>query len=157
MIANNASHHLNITDEQREFGISVSGFKENLVRTVDMKIYDSDNSLMQKGDVILSQLSGGSHITICNEGLFNNTFINTNISKACLSTVDIEVIHNYGATNSNNENRIYGNINYENEVKNGCYMKTLCGPYKNTGIPLLNNTNTDVKSSITIGRVYLWS
>lgn len=43
-----------------------------------------------------------------------------------------------------------GTYNYD-----GCYMKTLQGPYNHTGISLLDVTQK-IKKEITLGRIYLW-
>ncbi len=167
----NTSHKLSITEKTREDGISVTDIKENLVGAVDMNIYDSDNSLMQKGDFVLSEIhiesvdAWARHITICNSGSINNNFMNTNITKTSLTNADFEVIHNYGAIDSADENYIYKNlseINTADRIKSGCYMKTLQGPYNNTGIKLMNNSSTSViniadQKIITIGRIFLWN
>lgn len=87
-----------------------------------------------------------------------------NVTKNLLDSADFNVIHNYGATDTNDENYIYRNLSANiitERIKTGCYMKTLQGPYNNTGISILNSSKTDViyeqNIKITIGRIYLWN
>ncbi len=58
-----------------------------------------------------------------------------------------------GVTKEGEKNYIVndGTSNY-----NGCFMKTLSGPYKHTGIRLMVSDTNKLSPTITLGRIYLW-
>lgn len=144
-----------ITDNDRKNGINVGAYKDTICR----KITNNNspyNGLLQKGDVIMSVFNSGKHIVICDEGNVKSNFSNTYITQSNFDTADVQVIHNYGATLTANENNYVKTDSGDNSetITNGCFMKTLRGPYKHTGIKLKAGQN--ISSNITLGRIYLW-
>lgn len=144
-----------ITDDDRSNGINVGAFKSDICRNITKK-NSPYNGLLQRSDVIMSVFTSGSHIVICDEGNVNPNFTNTYITQSKINTADVQVIHNYGATVENDEsNYLKSDTSLTAEViTNGCFMKTLRGPYKHTGINL--KTGENISSNITLGRIYLW-
>jgi len=144
-----------ITDDDRSNGINVGAFKSDICRNITKK-NSPYNGLLQRSDVIMSVFTSGSHIVICDEGNVNPNFTNTYITQSKINTADVQVIHNYGATVENDEsNYLKSDTSLTAEfITNGCFMKTLRGPYKHTGINL--KTGENISSNITLGRIYLW-
>lgn len=151
----------NISVIDRQNGMNVTDIKNTVCRAIKNKINQNSNydyiGVFQKSDVIISEIPTASgavarHIVLCNNGEVHSTFNNTVVTQEVLNTGDVQVIHNYGATRDGEKNYIKTNGTYNYD---GCYMKTLQGPYNHTGISLLDVTQK-IKKEITLGRIYLW-
>lgn len=151
----------NISVTDRKNGMNVTDIKNAICRAIKNNQNQNSNydylGFFQKSDVIMSEIPTASgavarHIVLCNNGEVHSTFNNTVVTQEVLNTGDVQVIHNYGATRDGEKNYIKTNGTYNYD---GCYMKTLQGPYNHTGISLLDVTQK-IKKEITLGRIYLW-
>ena len=151
----------NISVTDRKNGMNVTDIKNSICRAIKNNQNQNSNydylGFFQKSDVIMSEIPTASgavarHIVLCNNGEVHSTFNNTVVTQEVLNTGDVQVIHNYGATRDGEKNYIKTNGTYNYD---GCYMKTLQGPYNHTGISLLDVTQK-IKKEITLGRIYLW-
>ena len=148
-------NYFSIDKKLRNNGINTMKIRDILSRNINLDINATNeiNSLVQKGDVIVSEIGSAKHIVICVEGKLEVSFKNAYVGFQKLKDGSLKVIHNYGATEDNeNSYVVFNGKNYND----GFFMKTLEGPYKSTGIKIYDAGSNSWKNNIKIQRLYLW-
>lgn len=148
-------NYFSIGKKLRNNGINTINIRDILSRSINLDINATNkiNSLVQKGDVIVSEIGSAKHIVICVEGKLEVSFKNTYVGFQKLKDGSLKVIHNYGATEDNeNSYVVFNGKNYND----GFFMKTLEGPYKSTGIKIYDAGSDSWKNNVKIQRLYLW-
>lgn len=122
-------NYFSIGKRLRNNGIHTMKIRDILSRNINLDINATNeiNSLVQKGDVIVSEIGSAKHIVICVEGKLEVSFKNTYVGFQKLKDGSLKVIHNYGATEDNENSYIVFN---SKKYNNGFFMKTLEGPTK---------------------------
>jgi hypothetical protein len=138
----------------RPYGESAYDMGDKRTRLIPLDdTYNNEGDLLiQAGDLIYSKKvsqSDGRHIALCviDPNPNNQPNLDIYLSKAQKDSRYFTIIHNYGNT------WIYSSYFPSGRWDNGCFVKTLKGPFRHWGVYLNNQAGSPNSFA---GRIYLW-